>query len=125
LRLSSAYGGILEGYPCKVLNDRRLEGLIHHARDAFPSFPVHLVPPVRDYPDTPAGAFGPVEVLPVVTCMGAFTSQPVDPDRDSVLYFSALTIVWFQASLSFPSGEDADSALRAVCWNDIAADLER
>ncbi|MEE1797269.1 hypothetical protein PUR57_00940 [Streptomyces sp. JV176] len=124
LRMSSAYGGMLEGYPCKPINDMKVRSLQRQAGRTFSSTPVHLVPPSREYPDQTAGAFGPVEVLPAVACIGAFRSAAVAPELDSVLHRSALTVVWFQTVLDVPSGEDADLALRRIRWEELAQDYE-
>ncbi|MFJ8675717.1 hypothetical protein [Streptomyces sp. NPDC093589] len=124
LRMSSTYGGMLEGYPCKPVNDRKVSGLWRQAEGAFPTTPVHLVPPTREYPDRTAGAFGPVEVLPSVACIGAFHSMAVAPELDPVLHRSALIVVWFQTVLDVPSGEDADLALRSIRWEELAQDHE-
>ncbi|MGW7817598.1 hypothetical protein ACWGLF_05565 [Streptomyces puniciscabiei] len=124
LRMTSTYGGMLEGYPCKPVNDMKVSGLQRQAERAFPSTPVHLVPPSREYPDQTAGAFGPVEVLPSVACLGAFRSTAIAPELDPVLHRSALTVVWFQAGLDVPSGEDANRALRSIRWEELAQDYE-
>ncbi|MFE9020164.1 hypothetical protein ACFYNL_16600 [Streptomyces sp. NPDC007808] len=124
LRLSSTYGGMLEGYPCKPVNDMTIKSLVHAAERAHPTTPVHLVPPPREYPDQYAGAFGPVEVLPAVACVGAFRSTALEPDHDPVLYRSALTIIWFQPTAHVPSGCDAEEALREVAWEELARDYE-
>lgn len=124
LRLSSTYGGLPEGYPCKPLNDMKIKGLVHAAERAHPSVPVHLVPPPREYPDQYAGAFGPVEVLPAVACVGAFHSVALDRDHDPVLRRSALTIIWFQPTARVPYGCDAEEALRGVDWEGLARDYE-
>ncbi|MER5887184.1 hypothetical protein ABT160_25460 [Streptomyces sp. NPDC001941] len=124
LRMSSTYGGMLEGYPCKPVNDMKVTSLRHQADRTFPTTPVHLVPPAREYPDQPAGAFGPVEVLPAVACIGSFRSTVVSPDLDAVSHRSALTLIWFQTGLDVPSGEDADLALRGVRWEELAQDYE-
>jgi hypothetical protein len=124
LRMSSTYGGMLEGYPCKPINDMKVSGLQRQAERAFPATPVHLVSPHREYPDQTAGAFGPVEVLPSVACIGAFCSTAVAPELDPVLHRSALTVVWFQTVLDVPSGEDADLALRSIRWEELAQDYE-
>ncbi|MES4891687.1 hypothetical protein [Streptomyces sp. NPDC096012] len=124
LRMSSTYGGMLEGYPCKPINDIRVSGLRWQAERAFPATPVHLIPPSREYPDQTAGAFGPVEVLPSVACLGAFRSTAIAPELDPVLHRSALIVVWFQAGLDVPSGEDAALALRSVRWEELAQDYE-
>ncbi|MEU2587900.1 hypothetical protein ABZ612_34425 [Streptomyces avermitilis] len=124
LRMSSTYGGMLEGYPCKPINDMKVRSLQRQAERAFPSTPVHLVPPSREYPDQTAGAFGPVEVLPSVACIGAFRSIAVAPELDPVLHRSALTVVWFQTGLDVPSDKDADLVLRNIRWEELAQDYE-
>jgi hypothetical protein len=124
LRLSSTYGGMLEGYPCKPVNDMKIKGLVRAAERALPSVPVHLVPPPREYPDQYAGAFGPVEVLPAVACVGAFHSTALDRDHDPVLRRSALTIIWFQPTARVPYGCDAEETLRGVDWEELARDYE-
>ncbi|WP_093802885.1 hypothetical protein [Streptomyces sp. Wb2n-11] len=124
LQMSSTYAGMLEGYPCKPINDMKVSGLQRKAERAFSSAPVHLVPPLLAYPDRTAGAFGPVEVLPSVACAGLFRSTAVAPELDPVLHRSALTVVWFQAAPDVPSGEDADLALRSIRWEELAQDYE-
>lgn len=124
VRLSSTYGRMLEGYPFQRWNDRVLEGLLKRTEKEKPSIPVHLVPPTREHPDVAAGSFGPVELLPSVTCVASFSSHPIDLEKDSISYYSALTVVWFQASLDIPQGEDAAPGLRAICWEDVARDFE-
>lgn len=124
LRFSSTYGGMLEGYPCKLVNDMKIKGLVLAAERDHPAAPVHLVPPPREYPDQYAGAFGPVEVLPAVACVGAFRSTALVRDHDPVLHRSALTIIWFQPAPYVPSGCDAEEALREVPWEELARDYE-
>ncbi|MEU6341725.1 hypothetical protein ABZ883_12355 [Streptomyces sp. NPDC046977] len=94
------------------------------AERASTSAPVHLVPPSPARPDRPAGAFGPVEVLPAVACIGVFRSTVVDPGLDPVLHRSVLTVAWFQPLSVVPAGEDADPALREVRWEELARDYE-
>ncbi|MGQ4728908.1 hypothetical protein ACUN3E_14745 [Streptomyces sp. Ju416(a)] len=120
LRMSSTYGGVLEGYPCKRINDRKVSWVQRQAELAVPHTPVHLVPPLREYPDETAGAFGPVEVLPSVACVGVFDSTALDPAMDG----SALTVAWFQPAAEVPAGEDADLALRSIRWEELAQDYE-
>ncbi|MER7936198.1 MULTISPECIES: hypothetical protein [unclassified Streptomyces] len=124
LRMSSTYGGMLEGYPCKPINDMKVRSLQQQAERAFPSTPVHVIPPSREYPDQTAGAFGPVEVLPSVACLGAFRSTAVAPELDPVLHRSALTVVWFQTGLDVPPGKDAGLVLRGIRWEELARDHE-
>ncbi|KOG15722.1 MULTISPECIES: hypothetical protein [Streptomyces] len=120
LRMSSTYAGMLEGYPCKRINDLKVSWLQRHAEGAFSSTPVHFVPPSRHYPDEAAGAFGPVEVLPSVFCVGVFDSAPLDRAMDG----STLVVAWFQPGPEVPAGEDADLALRSIRWEELAQDYE-
>ncbi|MFI7401369.1 hypothetical protein ACIBW9_12970 [Streptomyces sp. NPDC049541] len=126
LRLSSTYGGVPEdwpGYPCKPVNDRVIEGLLSTAARMSPA-PVHLVPPPRVYPDQYPGAFGPVEILPSVACVGSFRSSALDPNHDPLQYRSGLTVVWFQPTTRVPCECDAEGALREVDWEGLARDCE-
>jgi hypothetical protein len=122
LRLTSTYGGLPEGYPCKPVNDMRIDGLLRAAGRAFPATPVHLVTPAREYPDQYPGALGPVEVLPPVACVGTFHSTALGPGHDPALHRSRLTVVWFQPTPRVPSGCDAELALREVRWEELARD---
>ncbi|MFF8233172.1 hypothetical protein [Streptomyces caelestis] len=122
LRFTSTYGDLLEGYPCKPVNDRRIRGLLRAAERARPGTPVHLVPPPRAYPDQYPGGLGPVEVLPAVACVGTFHSTALDPARDPVAYRSRLTVLWFQATPRLPSGCDAEPLLRDLDWAGLARD---
>ena len=115
---------MLEGYPCKPVNEMKVRGLQRQAEHGFPSMPVHLIPPSREYPDPTARAFGPVEVLPSVACIGAFRSTAVAPELDPVLHRSALTVIWFQTGLDVPSGDNADLVLRSIRWEELAQDYE-
>ncbi|MFG2990652.1 hypothetical protein ACGFZK_15420 [Streptomyces sp. NPDC048257] len=125
IRLNSTYGGMLEGYPFARWNDAQLSGAIQRAEMAFPTVPVHLVPPRRELPDLTGGPFGPVELLPSVTCLGLFTSHPVAPALNPVLHYSALTVVWFQDAATVPSADCADPALLTIPWEELARDSER
>ncbi|MEO3751376.1 hypothetical protein [Streptomyces sp. B6B3] len=124
IRMSSTYGGLLEGYPCERVNEFVIRSRLRVAGEAYPGRPVHLVPPVVEFPDRPAGSSGPYAELPAVACVGAFRSTEIDPDHDSGWYFSALTVVWFQPAADIPSGADAEPALRALAWEELARDLE-
>lgn len=79
LRLTSTYGEMLDGYPCRPVNELRIKGLLRSAEHDYPTAPVHLVPPPHEYPDHYPGAFGPVEMLPAVACVGVFRSTALTP----------------------------------------------
>ncbi|MFF0588735.1 MULTISPECIES: hypothetical protein [unclassified Streptomyces] len=124
LRLTPTYGGP-ESYPCRPVNDLRIRELLHTAARMSPTVPVHLIPPPREYPDQYAGAFGPVETLPRVACVGRFSSTPLAPARDPLAHRSGLTVIWFQPTTRVPDPYDTDpSALRDVDWTTLARDYE-
>ncbi|WP_121701049.1 hypothetical protein, partial [Streptomyces sp. E5N298] len=89
-----------------------------------PAVPVHLIPPPREYPDQYAGAFGPVETLPRVACVGRFSSTPLTPANDPLTYRSGLTVLWFQPTTRLPAPYDPDPPLRDVDWPTLARDYE-
>lgn len=123
LRLTATYGGGMpEGYPCRPVNDLRIAELLRTAARMSPPTPVHLIPPPRAYPDQYAGAFGPVETLPRVACVGRFSSAPVTPASDPFAYRSGLTVIWFQPTPRAPDAYDSDPALRDVDWSSLARD---
>jgi hypothetical protein len=126
VRLSSTYAGLLEGYPCARMNDLMVTGLIRRAEGMFPALPVHVIEPVRTYPhpgERP-GAFGPIEVLPAVGCIGAFSSAPVSSTCDPVLYRSDLIVVWFQAEPLALIGKDVLTSFQDIPWEELAKDGE-
>ncbi|MCF2530934.1 hypothetical protein [Yinghuangia soli] len=123
LRMSSTYGGMLEGYPFRRWNDMKLDALVTRTKAAH-SAPVHVVEPTRVNPDGFVGAFGPMERFPAVTCTGTFYSRPVDQGLDQPLYRSHLVIVWFQDSLDAPTKATATPGLQATPWDALATDHE-
>ncbi|MFJ8189755.1 hypothetical protein ACIQ8D_08255 [Streptomyces sp. NPDC096094] len=124
LRLTSTYGGLLEGYPCRPVNDLRIKALQRTAERMSPTTPVHLVPPHREYPHQYAGSSGPVELLPRVACVGLFSSAVLDPANDPALHRSGLTVIWFQPTPHVPGSCDTEAALRDVDWATLARDYE-
>ncbi|WP_399940862.1 hypothetical protein ACGH52_18910 [Streptomyces sp. BBFR25] len=124
LRLTPTYGDMPHGYPCRPANDLRIRTLLHTAARMSPAVPVHLIPPPREYPDQYAGAFGPVETLPRVACVGRFSSTPLTPANDPLTYRSGLTVLWFQPTTRLPDPYDPDPPLRDVDWPTLARDYE-
>lgn len=127
LKISSTYGGMLEGYPNPRLNDALIARLSKRREYAYCSQPAHVIPPPRSQPDQGAGRlpFGPVETLPPVCCEGSFRSGPVNEELDPVLHESWLMVVWFQEDLSRPIADIAAAALHGLAWEDLAEDIER
>ncbi|MFD5217354.1 hypothetical protein [Streptomyces tendae] len=124
LRLTPTYDAMSDSYPCRPVNDLRIRALLHTAARMSPTVPVHLIPPPREYPHQYAGAFGAVETLPRVACVGRFSSMPLTPANDPVAYRSGLTVIWFQPTTRIPDPYDTDPALRDLAWTTLALDYE-
>ncbi|MFB8166755.1 hypothetical protein ACFC60_02245 [Kitasatospora purpeofusca] len=124
LRMAETYDGLLMGYPTREMNDAIVAEAVEQAEKTYPSLPVHLVEPPRVPREIRRPTFGPMEQLPGVLCTGYFTSEPVNPELESVLHISRLIVVWFQADSALPSLETATPGLCGVPWNAKAEDRE-
>ena len=128
LEIFSTYDGMLEGYPCALINDRLLKRLASRPESAYWSSPVHVIAPSRDVrepdPDGIPLPFGPREVLPAVYCRAHFRSHPVDDDIDSVDHRSYLTVVWFQPDLRGAPADFVTDAVFDLPWHELAEDRE-
>ena len=124
LAVRLSYGGSLEGYPHRRMNDAILAGLAKRAPGPrLP--PKHVTEPPRTYPESAwTGAFGPVEQLPPVICTADFVSHPVDEDLDAVLHRSHLTVAWFQETIDEPIAQSVSTAIVDVNWDQLAEDFE-
>ncbi|RKE21510.1 hypothetical protein [Streptomyces sp. TLI_171] len=122
VKMSSTYGGMLEGYPCPRVNDWNVEYLRGAAARQYPSLPVHLVEPVREQPeDGYQGRLGPEERLPAVRCVGLFSSRPA---RRADADFSQLVVVWWQPGPELSAPAEAVPGLAELPWEELAEDCE-
>ncbi|NUS16219.1 MAG: hypothetical protein HOY69_33270 [Streptomyces sp.] len=124
LRLSSTYGGLLEGAPSARVSESVIEGRLRAASRAYPGFPVHLIPPERTYPGGTAARGEPVERLPAVACIGFFDSTEIDPANDDGWHYSLLAVVWFQHTANVPVDGNVLPGLRDLPWEQLARDFE-
>lgn len=123
LRLSSTYGGLLEGVPTREVNDRMISSRLNAARRAYPSFPVHLIEPERTLTGGEGLRGEPVERLPPVACTGVFDSTEIDPAHDDGWWYSLLTVVWFQSTNEVPGRDYAPPGLLDLNWDELARDF--
>ncbi|GLW73109.1 hypothetical protein Kpho02_54080 [Kitasatospora phosalacinea] len=122
VRMSSTYGGLLEGYPCRRVNDWSIRSLRDAAVRQYPSLPVHLVEPVRELPeDGHRGLMGPEERLPLVRCVGLFSSHPVGRDDAD---FSQLVVAWYQPGPELADLAAAVPGLAELPWDGLARDCD-
>jgi hypothetical protein len=123
--LYATYDGLIEGYPTASMNDEILADLPARATQTLPGMPVHVVDPVRADPGQPPSVrFEPAETLPGVIVLGRFESTPVDLERDDIMSWSHLAIVWFQDDAHLPIATTAPPDLRRVDWDRFAEDVD-
>lgn len=131
LEIHATYSGMLEGYPCALVNNRLLAGLARRRESPYWTPPVHVIEPPRTYPESESrggsepGHFGPVELLPAVYCRADLRGNRIDEELDEVLYESSLTVVWFQEDLAQPVAAFVTAALSDLPWDRLAQDSER
>ena len=127
LEIHATYSGMLEGYPCALVNDQLLAGLARRRESPYWTPPVHVIEPPRRYPEPESapGHFGPVELLPAVYCRAGLRGSRIDEELDEILYESYLTVVWFQEDLAQPVAAFVSAALSDLAWDQLAQDSER
>ncbi|GLW55911.1 hypothetical protein [Kitasatospora phosalacinea] len=122
VRMSTTYGGMLEGYPNRRINDWSVEHLRGAAARQYPSIPVHLVEPVREQPeDGHQGRMGPEERLPPVRCVGLFSSYPISRGAAD---FSQLVVAWYQPGPELSGLAEGVPGLAGLPWEELAQDCE-
>lgn len=127
LEQAMTYEGLLEGYPTRRENDRRVAALVDAERTRTRWPPIVIEPTRRASFDRA----GPVEDavggrvpewLPMVACVANFTSLPTGRDLDA--HMSELSVVWFQDQFALPFAAEALAAIHAIDWVEHARDYE-
>ncbi|MGK5556702.1 hypothetical protein ACSNOI_34350 [Actinomadura kijaniata] len=119
IEMCMTYGGMLEGVPCRSMNERLVERALARA-----GTPAHLVPP----PVTPLShqalpeRWGPAEALPSVECVGFFTGPPTPRAADD-WWRTVLHVVWYQDPSGHVVHPDAAARMHDLPWDEIAQDL--
>lgn len=125
------YWGMLGGHPSDTSNNSMVKNALKVAKqhcvgnEAGP----FLVPPKRrnfmreeaDMDDVIASRSRKVEWLPLVRCIGVFSSSR--PARDPSQDESHLTIVWFQDNFAMPIDPEILDEIRSVNWDKLATDI--
>jgi hypothetical protein len=87
-----------------------------------------LVPPIQTPIDLPvriSTPFGKPIKLPSVLCVARFDSRhPIHDHSDPVMYYSQLSVIWFQEDFAFPIDGAVLEALRQIDWEKLAYDVE-
>lgn len=123
---SLVYGGLLEGLPTRAMNARTIRHVIAQQRKRWRHGP-YLIEPVQ----TPIAyegryPFGTPASLPAIQCIARFHSTAkLPPTPDDVLYFTALTVIWYQDDYAFPISADARAAIEALDWDTLSDQQEK
>lgn len=95
--MASTYLGLLLGYPNAEINRHILEEDLRRARELGKTWDLepHVIPPPRKSSEVRGR---PVEILPLVSCVGMLEGPPRDPDDDG----SHAVVVWYQDGVQLP-----------------------
>ena len=119
------YGGLLEGTPKPMDNDRLLQGTIARARGQSDMTPFLIQPTRRDFRRVPGDMaklperYRISEWMPMITCVGTFESSPV---RDKRMDSSWLKIIWLQDEYALPISAGALESIKSIDWASHALD---
>ena len=123
---------MLGGHPSDTSNDWMIEKAVEDVEKnhCLGGGKAYLIQPQRrDYMREPGdmkeiieSRTRKVEWLPLVRCVGVFSS--FRPARDQSKDVSYLTILWFQDAFAMPIAQDVLNQIKATNWNELATDLD-
>ena len=119
LRQWAVYGGLIEGIPTREGNAETIEGLLCEARDRDGHEPFLIEPLQTPIAYEGRYPFGEPAALPAIGCEADFVSSAND-----ALFYTQLTVIWFQNDYAFPLSPEAEAALLALDWDRLAAQCE-
>jgi hypothetical protein len=128
LNQSFTYYGLLEGAPTARWNQEIIDSALQEERNKQRGCEPYLVPPIQTPIDLPvriSTPFGKPIKLPSVLCVARFDSRhPIHDHSDPVMYYSQLSVIWFQEDFAFPIDGAVLEALRQIDWEKLAYDVE-
>ena len=128
VRLSSVdlrltYGGVLEGYPQRNLNDAHVRDAARRLAERYPGTPHFVLEPLRTLrPEHDSGVGPPWEELPRVECLGFFTSELIGAPGELGLGHSCLAVAWWQENDGTVFSDSAREAFARLDWATHAED---
>jgi hypothetical protein len=123
LSQEKTYANLLEGLPRAKFNDEIIERWRKEAVKSEHQRVVLINPVRRPGPtkfSTPGddAAWGPIENLPQIVCVGMFQSSR--PVRKQQAHFSLLNIVWFQDQFALPIDAGVMAQIAKLDWEHLA-----
>jgi hypothetical protein len=129
LEQSFTYHGLIEGAPTERMNQEIIDVAVQEARNKQHSRNPYLIPPTQTpitFPGSTQYPFGKPMRLPGILCVARFNSRnPVHDHIDPILYYSQLSVIWFQEDFAFPIDKTVLEALRQIDWEKLAYDVEK
>jgi|GEM_PF-1554568 len=110
------YEGLLEGYPRRRWNDRKIESL----RKRYPDVVVVGADQTPIEGAKPLATLGEAATLPQVTCVGEWECSRTTPHSTGDHDASSLKVVWFQDEMRLPLDERTLLLMRDINWADHA-----
>ena len=129
LNQSFTYHGQLEGAPTARWNQEIIDNAVQVERNKQHGRAPYLIPPAQTPIDLPvplATPFGKPMRLPSILCVASFNSRlPAHNPSDPIMYYSQLSVIWFQEDFAFPIDGAVLEALREIDWEKLAYDVEK
>ncbi len=127
LNQSFTYHGQLEGAPTAHWNQAIIDNAVQVERNRQRGRDPYLIPPVQTLIDSPVPTpFGKPMRLPGILCVASYISHlPAHNPSDPILYYSQLSVIWFQEDFAFPIEGFVLEALRGIDWEKLAYDVEK
>jgi hypothetical protein len=123
------YHGWLEGAPTARWTQEIIDSALQVERNKRHGQDPYLIPPAQTPIDLPARIstpFGKPIRLPSVLCVARYISSlPAHNTSDPIMYYSQLSVIWFQEDFAFPIESAILEALREIDWEKLAYDVEK
>jgi len=129
LNQSFTYHGLLEGAPTARMNQMIIDHAVQEERNKQHGQALYLIPPTQTpitFPGSTRYPFGEPIRIPGILCVARYNSRhPVHDHSDPILYYSQLSVIWFQEDFAFPIDGAVLEELRQLDWEKLAYDVEK
>lgn len=129
LNQSFTHHGLLEGAPTARMNQEIIDRAVQEERNKQHSRTPYLIPPAQTpitFPGSTRYPFGEPMRIPSILCIARYVSRlPAHDPSDPMLYYSQLSVIWFQEDFAFPIEGAVLEALSQIDWEKLAYDVEK
>jgi hypothetical protein len=129
LNQSFIYNGWLEGAPTARWNQEIIDSALQVESKKQHGQAPYLIPPAQTpkiFPGSTRYPFGEPMRIPSILCVARYISSlPAHNPSDPIMYYSQLSVIWFQEDFAFPIDGAVLEALRQIDWEKLAYDVEK